>query len=312
MRTAIASVGAALLLAGPVLAGPSLPVTKPPLFPVPSWTGPTFDPHAVAGQWFADAAGNVSVRTHEFYDNVQGFGGGLTGSAAIYGVVSALYFNPVGGLTGFDITARITNDDGPIGPWEEGINSHGEHVLPGIARQPYRGTLFDTKLTASFADDGVLGNFPGPAGPYLGSELSQNIYATNYDQLGWYCWTPENPQPDLAPWGGFMVPTWDFGDIPLGASATRILSFGLYTPVGPADPLWGLLNEAYQTKFDMLLNRTTSLKISEYFDALMFDPGTPYPVPPRHSSDVSVFHNIPEPTSLALLGLGALALVRRR
>jgi hypothetical protein len=60
------------------------------------------------------------------------------------------------------------------------------------------------------------------------------------------------------------------------------------------------------------MNRTTSLKISDWLDMLALDPGTPYPVPANVSSDVSVFFNIPEPTSLALLSLSGLALLRRR
>ncbi len=293
------------------MAGPSLPVTKPPLAPVPSWTGPVIDPHAVLGQWFLRADGTETYRTHEFHDNLEGLGGGFAGSMAINGMVSMLGFDAAGNITGFDITATIINDDGPFGVWEEGTNSHGEFVPPGTVRQPYRGTFYDVKLTTSFADDGIFGNFPGPAGPYLGDELSQNIYAIGYDQLAWYCWTPGNPNPDLAPWGSYMVPTWDFGDIPLGAAVSRTLSFGLYAPIDPTNPLYGLLITAYENQQDLFMNRSMSLKISNYFDALSIDPGTPYPVPPIFSSDVSVFHNIPEPASVLLLGLAGL-LIRRR
>lgn len=299
--------------AGAAFAGPSLPVTKPPLGPVPSWTGPVVDPHAVMGQWFRDRYTPLeTVRSHEFHDNLPGFGGGFAGSSAILGVVSALAFDPAGGgIAGFDITATITNDGGPEGPWEEGTNSHGEYVAYP-PRQPYRGTFYDVKLTTSFADDGLLSNWPGPVGPYSGSELGANIYAVNHDELAWYCWTPENPNPDLAPWGDYMVPTWDFGAIPLGGSASRLLSFGLYAPVGPGSVLWSLLTFAHQSQADLFLNRTTSLKISDYFDALSLDPGTPYPLPPSLSSDVSVFHSIPEPGTLVLALLGAGFIARRR
>ena len=310
MKSVSCLCGLAVLGVGVALAGPSLPVTKPPVQPVPSWSGPPVDPHAVSGQWFVNPAGIETYRTHEFYDNVRGFGGGFAGSNAIDGWVSALFFDPFGNIAAFDITATITNDDGPEGPWEPGSNSHGEFLPPDVAPS-YSGTLFDTKLTASFADDGVLGNFPGPFPPYFGDEYSQNIYAMNYDELAWYCWTPVNPD-DLRPWGSYMVPTWDFGNIPLNGSVTRVLNFGLYVPLEFGDPLYGFLMDAHQTQADVLLNRTTSLKISDYFDALSFDPGVPYPLPPSLSSDVSVFHNIPEPASLIALALGALAVLRRR
>ncbi|HNQ23774.1 MAG TPA: PEP-CTERM sorting domain-containing protein [Phycisphaerae bacterium] len=293
-------------------AGPALPVTKPPLAPVPSWSGPPIDPNAIAGQWFVDLAGNETYRTHEFHDNLTGLGGGFAGAAAIRGTVVGLVPDAAGGIGGFFVAATITNDGGPIGTWEEGVNSHGEHVLPGIVRQPYQGTLYDVKLTTSFADDGVVGNFPGPGGAYFGDELSQNIYAIDYEQLAWYCWTPDNPHPELRPWGSYMVPTWDFGDIPLGGSVTRTLAFGLYTPISPTDPLGSLLMSSYENQFDVFLNRTMSLKISQYFDALSIDTGAPYPLPPMGSSDVSVFFNVPEPGTLALLAVGGLLLRRRR
>jgi hypothetical protein len=296
----------------PVLASPGLPVTKGPVQPVPSWTGPPIDPNAIAGQWFEDVATHMqTVRPYEFYDNVYGHGGSAwKSSLAIEGYVNNLVFDGLGNIVSFKINTTIWNDMPGYGQWEEGMpgNSHGEWRDPTTQ---YQGMMWQTKLTTSFADDGILGNFPGPGGPYFGDELSQNIHALDYDQLAWYCWTPDNPELNKVPWGNYMVPTYDFGNISPGGFSTRNLPFGLYNPVAPGTPLFQFLMDAYGQQFDVMLNRTTSLKISEYFDSLSFDPGAPYPLPPNRSSDVSVFF-VPEPMTMLLMALGGLALVRRR
>lgn len=304
----VPKVGCVLLLAALVataMAAPGLPITKPPVQPVPSWTGPPIDPHAVEGQWFEGAQSGVQEsRPYEFYDNVYGHGGSQWKSyLAIEGYVTGLNMDGQGNITGFSVFSRIWNDMPGVGDWADGGNSHGESLH---TTQQYQGTMYGVKLAASFADDGVLGNFPGPSGPYTGSELSQNIYAIGYDQLAWYCWTPDHGTPA----GDYMVPTWDFADILPGGVATRTLGFGLYNPVGPGSTLYQFLVNAEQQQPDIFLNRTTSLKISDYFDALTIDDGTPYPVPPSHSSDVSVFF-APEPASFALVLLAGLLLRRR-
>jgi hypothetical protein len=309
-KRVLALVSVGIVVTGLAVAAPSLPITKPPLGPVPSWSGPPIDPHAISGQWFRTANGLEEVRPYEFHDNVQGFGGGFAGSGAIRGVVSMLSLDAAGNVVAFDVRASITNDTGGIGQWLEGGNSHGEYVV--APRTQWQGDMYDVKLSTSFADDGIRGNFPGPAGPYSGDEGTQNIFGMGYDQLGWYCWTPNNPDPQKVPWGDYMVPTWDFGFIPWGATVTRTLSFGLYNPVAPGTPQYMALFDAYSHQWDMFVNRTTSLKISNYFDAFTPDSGAPYPLPPDLSSNVSVFHNIPEPVSLIGLALGSVLLRRRR
>lgn len=287
--------------AGAACAAPSLPVTKPPV--AGPNTGPAVDPAAMRGQWFVDNNGVESVRPYEFHDNVLGFGGGFASSRAIEGVINGpgdLIIGPAG-LTGFFMTISITNDTATWeGPFLDGTNSHQE-FRP--TTEPYVGTLFDTKMTIEFADDGIPGNFnPDPAG--TGPE--SNIFAVNYDQLAWFSFETS---------GAYQVPTYDFGDIPLGATVTRVVEFGLYNPVPIPNIPFGQ---------DLLLNRTNSLKISNYFE---FDPlgigfpgaifppyadeGLPYPDEAVFSSNVSVFH-IPAPGALTIGALGGLALLRRR
>jgi hypothetical protein len=168
--------------------------------------------------------------------------------------------------------------------------------------------LYQTKLTVEFADDGILGNLPqGDA--YL---PEQNIYAINYDELAWYCWTPENPDPDKTPWGDYIVPTYDFGNIMHEQFVERNLSFGLYSPESPESELGIFLEQAKEENWDVFLNRTISLKISDYAINLVRDDGTDYPeLLSQWSSDVSVFF-VPEPATICLLGLGALSLIRRK
>jgi hypothetical protein len=62
---------------------------------------------------------------------------------------------------------------------------------------------------------------------------------------------------------------------------------------------------------DVLLNRTTSLKISTWLDDLSRDLCIPYPeAEPFRGSDCSVFHNIPEP-AVSFLGMLCMLLVKR-
>jgi hypothetical protein len=294
-------------LAIPVFASPALPVTKPPVLPVPSWTGPLQDPHAIQGQWFKDlTTSQEHAKPYEFYDNVPGSGGSNSvGSLAIKGNVQNIAYDGLGNIIGFGIQATITNDDSEIvGQWQEAQpgNLHDEWAYN---RQPYMCDMRQVKLTVEFADDGIQGNLP-TGGPYL---PEQNIYAIDYDELGWYCWTPGNPE-NLQPTGDYWVPTYDFGDILHWESATRNLSFGLYAAETPGSVLFNFLQDAQLNSWDVLANRTTSLKISQYVDNFFRDTGAPYPALP-HSSDVSVFF-VPEPASMMMLGLGTLALYRRR
>ncbi|GEM_PF-4770365 len=94
----------------PVAAAPSLSVTKPPVGPIPSYTGPTNDPNAVSGQWFRVVADStLEYRPCEFHDNTANNGGGYMQSAAISGRVVNVVLGPIK-IVAFDIQATIVND----------------------------------------------------------------------------------------------------------------------------------------------------------------------------------------------------------
>lgn len=294
---------ACLLLAVSALAGPSLPITKPPVQSPALLTGPATDPAATNGQWFLDYhSGAETNRTHEFYDNDNAAGGGGTmGVNAITGFVSSVTFlgGPGTPIVAFSIQATIWNDTAPAVGFLDGTNRHGEAL--SYKEMPYVGDMLDVKLTASFAITDT-NNLPPlwPDPPYRNRQ--PYIEATNEDQAAWYCWSPADPNPLHKPQGNYFVPTWDFGTIPQGQSATRQLDFiiqgGGILP-GGGDPRYNVILQSFMTKADVLLNRTTSLKISTWLDEIATDYGIPYPEEePYRGSDVSVFHNIEEEPAL--------------
>ena len=72
---------------------PSLPITKPPVTPVPSWTRPLVDPHAISGQWiWCNTNSFEFAHPFEFYDNVLGDGGGLADWRTIEGIVQNIQY----------------------------------------------------------------------------------------------------------------------------------------------------------------------------------------------------------------------------
>ncbi len=276
-------------------AAPSLSITKPPVIPN-SLTGPMTDPMAINGQWFS-VAGVEEYRTHEFHDNLMELGGGQEDSYAIYGMVVSMEYAAGGSggygdpIIGFKIEATIANDTHTAtGDYTDASNSHGESRQAGT--EFYAGTLVDTKLTAEFAiaDINLLPNTFDP--PYR--QLLPYIIADNEEQLAWYCWNPENPPADSEA-GKYYVPTWDFGDILLGQSASRVLSFSVDPPMDPTDPRYDALYGSLWDGVDIFANRTTSLKISTWIDNLGEDTGDAFPEEVLRSSDVSVFHNEEEP-----------------
>lgn len=285
----MACVGACLFWAQSATAGPSLEVSKPPVQSAALLTGPTIDPAATNGQWFIDGRGSETVRTNEFYDHI---GGGTAGANAITGYVDTITYFMGGGIgspiVGFTIQATIHNDTSPEALWASGSNSHGETLA--TQDPPYVGPLVDTKLVAEFA---IADNAYLPQvfqAPYRDS--APRIEAWNEDQRAWYCWNPDDQNPEHKPAGGYFVPTWDFGTIPLGQSATRQLDFRVAMPgLQPSDSRYMAILNSYNGKIDILQNRTTSLKISTWIDDIALDTGTDQPELPLRHSDVSVFHN---------------------
>jgi len=318
MYKQLLSFGVGLGIASSALASPARLITSPPVGKGPNPnTGPAFDPFATQGQWFLRPNGVAEVRPWEFYDNNDVFG--ALGSQMIRGGVTNITFSgpvPGGNITGFSIVASITNDlpGNQNFPGQPGRNSHDEFL---IQSPNYQGTMFDVKMTAEFALPSQVA-VPGPvlaaiaagappyASPNYGGQ-SAIIEAQNEDQEAWYCFNNVAAIP-----GGFNVPTFDFGNILPGQTVTRTLNFTVPAQLTPAHPLYGQLLGWAANQDDVLMNRTTDLKIGDWVDVLALDTGNPYPVPAFTSGNVSVFFNVPEPTTLAMLAPMALAMLRRR
>jgi len=307
--------------------GISLDIKKPPfggeVYPAPSWTGPTQDPHAFRGQWFKDlATGSETPRANEYHDyevqeeepySAMGDGrrvaasGFALGNSAIFGFVKNIVTNAAGDITAFQIEATITNvTDDFVDWWWMGENSHGEWSYVYLL---YVGTMYETKLTAEFAVDPTVG-FIGAAGVAdpVYRETDPLIEAIDHEQLAWYCWTPDNPDEQLQPFGTYCVPTWDFGDIAPGQAVTRTLSFQIPGGLPDTDLRWGAITCSGILQSDVLMNRTSSLKISNWIDDIAADTRKGYyhytdwetgeeRGLPLKSSDCSVFHN-PEPAAI--------------
>ncbi len=276
-----------------VWAGPSLPVIKPPVQSPALLTGPPADPTAAQGQWFLRPGGLESPRSHEFYDDEAEIGGGYQGRAAIDGYVSSITYQdgiPGNPIVAFTIEATIRNDHAA---WAEpyyyyGENSHGESLsISGF--ESYIGTMYSTMLVAEFAvvDGETLP--PQFTPPYR--QTIPLIHAVNEDQRAWYCWNPDDQNPEHDPQGGYFVPAWEFGFIDGFASPTRQLDFAVPGGLPDTDPRYSVLVHSHATQSDILLNRTQSLKISTWIDDVAVDVMFGES-PPLRRSNASVFHDI--------------------
>jgi len=301
-------------------AAPAADIRKPPVtskIGFNTQTGPTgVDPGAAEGQWFKDRELEVyHVRSHEFYDNKLGFGGSNMSTLAIEGYAENIVFNTqTGAITSFDIRATITNDlPGEPELAALGENAHGEQVCDQDPQWlTERFVMEHVKLTVEFAIDAAEQAALLPSGgPYYAPETI--IRSMNHEQLAWYCWADVWEQ---DPAGDFQVPTFEFGNIAPGESATRVLQFtvdGDGLEVG--SDAYNVLVESEGQETDILFNRTTSLKVSQWVDKLATDTGDAYPLGALNSSDVSVFFNpavVPEPGTLAMLILSGICILRWR
>lgn len=278
--------GVMLWGASPSEAGPSLPVTKPPVQLPTLMTGPPGDSTAAQGQWFIDGGGIESVRTNEFYDDVLG---GLAGANAITGYVDSIVyqFGPGSPILAFSILATIHNDAALGAEWSAGSNRHGESL--NYQELPYVGPLVDARLVAEFAVADTNALPPVFSGPYV--DRQPYVEAANEDLWAWYCWNPADPDPGHKPSGNYFVPAWEFGTIPVGQSATRKLSFTVSGGgLPPLDARYLPIVQSFALTNDVLLNRTLSLKISTWIETLALDT-LQQEEPPARLSDVSVFHN---------------------
>ncbi len=289
LTAALLAVAAMVALSGVVVAAPSLDIDKPPVQPSVSWTGPSVDPQAAQGQWFLDKATRTEqVRTHEFYDDAQGYGGGSAGTLAIQGKVTNIVYAGAN-IQSFTVTATIHNDTPATVPeWSGGLNSHDETLNTSIQ---YQGDFRDVKLVCSFAMDPQIAPPAAWTPPY--TYLDPPIYSNDHEQLAWYCWSPNNLI-DKFPYGDYFVPTFDFGDIAAQTSASRSLTFTTSSAgIPPGDLRYDVIKNSLANGDDIFANRAASLKISDWVDLLGTDTGSPY-LDFGHGSDVSVFHNIVE------------------
>lgn len=294
-------VASILILGLAACAAPSLSITKIPVTPAQSYTGPTnMDTHAIMGQWFqAVSTSNLEYRTHEFYDNTPAAGGGNKGHLAIVGRVTNLVYDTVSSpfppypISSFEVIAIICNDTPCTlsGAWAAGSNSHNE-ALTTTAQ--YSNKLSNIILTADFALVDIPPSSIGSP-PYRDTPDGVGyITAVNHDFTAWYCWNSE-----INKDGAFYVPGWSFPSLLPGESATNILQFvikdffGGDSSLPTLDPRYAIIKESNDMGTDIFINRSTSLKISQWVNDPWADNGVDYPTNSTldDASNVSVFHN---------------------
>ncbi|MCL5104711.1 MAG: hypothetical protein M1133_11450 [Armatimonadetes bacterium] len=259
-------------------------------------------------QWFQSTLKTSSTSYRELFDNLQSGGfpamswpwGGAASTDAIKGVIKNVALSG-GMVVGFTVEASVTNDSyyqpgSLVGT--SGGNSHGQSA--GNISGQYILNLREVRLAAAFADDSIPGNWPATVAPFSAEE--PNAYAVNSDHLAWYCYgMGYPPTPNGA--SGYWVPAWDMtggsvtcNGVPStpdvimpGETHTRLIDFGLHTPVSPFSTFGIFLINAQSGNWDIFVNRTTSLKIGDYADELAQDTGIAFPTSPNRGSNVAVF-----------------------
>lgn len=326
-RHAVMSVSSVLLVAGLAWGSPGLDVRSlsggGPITPGFGPAGPGIDPSTANGQWFVNSNGLEDYRTHEFHDNMSGTGGGAPDYLAIRGSFQG--YSTSGGLVnGYQMLVSITNNTpNTSGPWGSLPNTHGENRL--VPWPNHSGTMYGVRYVSHWADDGIAQNYnagganlpsnnPDPgAGTSFGTS---NTFATNHDAVAWYSFTFGTA---ASPPGAYQVPAWDFGDIAVGQTVSRLLTFQFYTALNPAQ----VLPPSTFFQQDLLIARSEDIKIGAYFQD---DPvlngilDRPIPNPPgsfdpsrSQYANSSVFYSVvPTPGTGALLTIGGMMMFRRR
>lgn len=287
-----------------VLAGPSRPINSS-TFVVQTPCGPAHDPYAQQGQWFLNlGTGTTNVNVREYHDDDN--------SLSIAGVVQNITFqdpaNPFSNILAFDILATVSNTLPSTYQAGSASNSHSE-VQNSTAVTEGGSIMDDVRITAEFAipNQGVIPSGTPPYWPDPFSGGQYHIVALNADEHAWYCWDPNQTNPQYQPAGAYQVPAWNLtpSTIPPGGTATVLMQFmvtGSGIPYGMSDYRHGVLRYSQDAGKDVLYNRYPSLKISHWLDTIVIDNGTTLTTPPFpywegdeieyiHASDASVFYN---------------------
>jgi hypothetical protein len=201
---------------------------------------------------------------------------------------------------------NVTNNAPVSGEWRPGMNAHMEYL---DTDQQYTGTLFGSILAIEFAISDIS-NTPEDFVPPFGVGQLPFIIAENDDYLAWYSYTPGNPLE--LPEGGYYVPSYYFGDVLPGETVQRDLSFAFYgSGITRSDARYALLEGSMANGWDLLSNRSSSLKINDWVSKLSQDEGNLM----LTGSNTSLFHNaepVPEPMSIILITLGVIGIIMRR
>jgi hypothetical protein len=321
----VLSLSTFLAIAGTAMASPGVDVRSigaGPITPGNAPAGPAIDPTTQNGQWFLTNNGLEDYRTHEFHDNISQFGGGPNEHLAIRGGFAGYTFSG-NQVTGYQMVVSITNNT-PLtsGAFASQPNMHGENRL--TPWPTYSGDMYNVRFSAHWADDGNPLNFnqgganipSGLPGPTSTSPGTSNTFAVGYDALAWYSFTT-----GMAGMvgGSYQVPSWDFGNIPVGQTATQTLSFSFYSPLNIAavPPPSSFAGQ------DLLIARSDDIRIGSYFqddpvmngiaDRLAAYPNGGINPATSHFGNSSVFFSaVPTPGSAAVMVLGGLLCARRR
>lgn len=284
------------------LAGPSRPIQSS-TFSVQAPCGPAHDPLAQQGQWFFElGTGATNVNAREYHDEDN--------ALSIAGVAQNITFsnpaNPYSNIMAFEIVAVVSNTLPSDYQYGGASNSHGEVQSP-TAVSDGGSTMDDVRITAEFAlvNPGVIPSGQPPYWPEPVSGGQYYIYALNADAHAWYCWDPNQQNPQYQPAGAYQVPAWNLvpSAIAPGGTATVRMQFQVTgTGIPYSDYRHGVLRYSQDTGADVLYNRYPSLKISHWLDTIVVDNGVTLTTPPYpywegqeieyiHASDASVFYN---------------------